>query len=291
MLGWPGHELQWGHDAGTRRDDVARMYRDDGAAGAPLLRRYGVRYVVVGPIERTDPATPAWQVGRARRAVIEDLRLDRLAHAEWNKFSPTRRGGGYGRAMIRSGDGHGGGACAARDGRGRPARALCPGEVFGVAGLPLPPGRHPRGARAASMHDEPGYRSEASADGRDVAFISAADMLDLGAHPNTVNVFRKDRVTGDVALASRADGVAGAVARVRPAGSPRISAIGTAHLLAHRGGARSGRHRHGDDVYVRDVGRDDDAARQSRNGRRCRATTSRAMAPTSRSPPRPRSRA
>jgi len=55
VLGWPGHELQWGHDAGTRRADVARMYEETGPNEArALLGRYGVRYVVVGRLERTD---------------------------------------------------------------------------------------------------------------------------------------------------------------------------------------------------------------------------------------------
>lgn len=55
VLGWPGHELQWGHDPGTRRADVERIYRDpDPAAVRPLLDRYGVDYVVAGPLERTD---------------------------------------------------------------------------------------------------------------------------------------------------------------------------------------------------------------------------------------------
>ncbi len=55
VLGWPGHELQWGHDVGTRREDVAQMYSSPTAAGAlDLLRRYDVRYVVVGPLELTD---------------------------------------------------------------------------------------------------------------------------------------------------------------------------------------------------------------------------------------------
>ena len=39
---------------GTREQDVERMYRGGAAEARPLLRRYGVRYVVVGPIERTD---------------------------------------------------------------------------------------------------------------------------------------------------------------------------------------------------------------------------------------------
>jgi uncharacterized membrane protein len=55
LLGWPGHERQWGHDVGRRADEVARAYSSPNAAGAlDVLRRYGVRYVVVGPLERTD---------------------------------------------------------------------------------------------------------------------------------------------------------------------------------------------------------------------------------------------
>jgi YYY domain-containing protein len=69
VLGWPGHELQWGHRAGTRREDVARMYEaPTPAAALPLLRRYRVRYVVVGPLERADygdAGLPKWdQLGR-----------------------------------------------------------------------------------------------------------------------------------------------------------------------------------------------------------------------------------
>jgi uncharacterized membrane protein len=52
VLGWSGHELQWGHDPGSRRDDVARIYRGENAR--ELLARYGVDYVVAGPLERTD---------------------------------------------------------------------------------------------------------------------------------------------------------------------------------------------------------------------------------------------
>src|ERR687898_2984817 len=104
------------------------------------------------------------------------------------------------------------------------AHAAAPGEVFGVAGLPLPPGGI--AASQSGDYDDQRYRSEASANGRYVAFVSAADTLDPAAHPDTVNVFRKDRVTGEVALVSRANGAAGAA----PAASgwePRISADGT----------------------------------------------------------------
>ena len=54
-MGWPGHELQWGHDPGVRRREVEHLYRaTDAAAARPLLDRYDVRYVVVGPLERAD---------------------------------------------------------------------------------------------------------------------------------------------------------------------------------------------------------------------------------------------
>jgi uncharacterized membrane protein len=55
VMGWPGHELQWGHNPGTRRADVGLLYTTaDVAVARPLLERYDVRYVVVGPIERAD---------------------------------------------------------------------------------------------------------------------------------------------------------------------------------------------------------------------------------------------
>ena len=55
VLGWPGHERQWGHDVGARADEVRQAYAGSSAAIArPVLERYDVRYVVVGPLERTD---------------------------------------------------------------------------------------------------------------------------------------------------------------------------------------------------------------------------------------------
>jgi uncharacterized membrane protein len=55
VLGWPGHELQWGHDPGTRAADVERMYESPTTAGAEeLLDRYDLRWIVVGPIERAE---------------------------------------------------------------------------------------------------------------------------------------------------------------------------------------------------------------------------------------------
>ena len=53
-MGWAGHELQWDHQAGSRINDIKTMYTTpDPAVARRLLSLYGVRYVVVGPLERT----------------------------------------------------------------------------------------------------------------------------------------------------------------------------------------------------------------------------------------------
>jgi YYY domain-containing protein len=55
LLGWAGHELQWSHDPGGREQDVRTLYTTtDPATARALVARYGIRYVVVGPIERAD---------------------------------------------------------------------------------------------------------------------------------------------------------------------------------------------------------------------------------------------
>jgi uncharacterized membrane protein len=54
VLGWAGHERQWGHQPGSRADDVQRLYvTADLDEARDLFGRYGVDYVVYGPIERT----------------------------------------------------------------------------------------------------------------------------------------------------------------------------------------------------------------------------------------------
>jgi YYY domain-containing protein len=55
VIGWVGHEIQWGHQPGRRWDDVHTIYatRDVRTARA-LLARYRVRYVFVGTLERMD---------------------------------------------------------------------------------------------------------------------------------------------------------------------------------------------------------------------------------------------
>jgi uncharacterized membrane protein len=69
VIGWAGHEVQWQHDPGTRGVDVEAMYKGtDLVATRGLLGRYGVRYVVAGPIEQTtygDGGLAKWdQLGR-----------------------------------------------------------------------------------------------------------------------------------------------------------------------------------------------------------------------------------
>jgi YYY domain-containing protein len=53
VLGWAGHEIQWGHLPGTRPVDVDRIFGTPSASVAKrLLASYGVRYVFVGSLER-----------------------------------------------------------------------------------------------------------------------------------------------------------------------------------------------------------------------------------------------
>jgi uncharacterized membrane protein len=88
VLGWAGHVLQWGEDPGNRRADVALLYREaDPAAVGPLLASYGVDYVVVGPLERSDHGTAGeakWDALGTRvfeQAGTTVWRLDRPASA------------------------------------------------------------------------------------------------------------------------------------------------------------------------------------------------------------------
>jgi uncharacterized membrane protein len=64
VMGWAGHELQWQHDPGRRSADIQTLYTaTDPAQARALIDRYGVEYVVVGPIEQTtygDAGTAKW---------------------------------------------------------------------------------------------------------------------------------------------------------------------------------------------------------------------------------------
>ena len=61
VLGWPGHEDQWrgGHteareQIGTREQDVRTIYSSgDEALVRDLIAKYKIRYIYVGPTERT----------------------------------------------------------------------------------------------------------------------------------------------------------------------------------------------------------------------------------------------
>ena len=69
MIGWAGHELQWQHPPGNRSADVQTLYTTtDEAVAHDLIGRYGIGYVVAGPIEQTtygDQGLAKWdQFGR-----------------------------------------------------------------------------------------------------------------------------------------------------------------------------------------------------------------------------------
>ena len=55
VMGWVGHEVQWGHDPGSRFADVQQIYStDDLETARELLEQYDVDYVFVGSLERRD---------------------------------------------------------------------------------------------------------------------------------------------------------------------------------------------------------------------------------------------
>ena len=73
VLGWQGHELQWSHDVGTRRTDVQALYTTrDAAAARELVRRYGVDYAVIGPLERTTYGDPGVLPSLGRKVFERD---------------------------------------------------------------------------------------------------------------------------------------------------------------------------------------------------------------------------
>ncbi len=132
-----------------------------------------------------------------------------------------------------------------------PALGAGAGTTFLVGGLDLPPGALPGGNGGTDDGDpEP---LGLSATGRYVAFVGEADLLDPGADPDVANVFRKDRLTGEVVLVSRANGAGGAVADasghdvVISADGTRVAWRTSAALDAADTDGRAS------DVYVRDV--------------------------------------
>jgi YYY domain-containing protein len=56
VLGWPGHESQWRDSAlqGSRQKDIETLFTTaDWATVQEIINRYNIRYVYVGPLERT----------------------------------------------------------------------------------------------------------------------------------------------------------------------------------------------------------------------------------------------
>lgn len=72
VLGWGGHELQWGHDPRARSSDVEALYEThDLDRARTLLARYRIRYVVVGALERGRyPAIDGTKFGRLGAVVF-----------------------------------------------------------------------------------------------------------------------------------------------------------------------------------------------------------------------------
>jgi YYY domain-containing protein len=80
VLGWGGHEVQWDHQPGTREADVSTLYRTrDLGRARDLIARYGVEYVVVGPIERTTYGDG----GLAKWDALGDKVFDREGTTVW----------------------------------------------------------------------------------------------------------------------------------------------------------------------------------------------------------------
>ncbi len=88
VMGWAGHEVQWGHDPGSRvRRRAADLLHRESRRRARAPRRYGVEYVFVGDLERSDyPAAalakferrvPRLQVGRDGRLPAGSARWGR----------------------------------------------------------------------------------------------------------------------------------------------------------------------------------------------------------------------
>ena len=81
VMAWPGHEVQWGHDPGSRVRRRAADLRHDATCDVArrLLGRYGVRYVFVGSLERKDyPAAALAKFARLGDAGVPLGRHGRL---------------------------------------------------------------------------------------------------------------------------------------------------------------------------------------------------------------------
>jgi len=80
VLGWPGHELQWGHDPDGREEDVRTLYTTtDLEQARELIGRYRIGYVVYGPIERTTYG----DAGLAKWDALGERVYDRAGTSVW----------------------------------------------------------------------------------------------------------------------------------------------------------------------------------------------------------------
>jgi YYY domain-containing protein len=86
VLGWFSHEVQWAHNPLGRREEVQAAYVDaDGANARNLLAKYRVRYVVVGPLERTDYG----DAGIAKWDRLGRRVFDRRGTTVWRVTTPS----------------------------------------------------------------------------------------------------------------------------------------------------------------------------------------------------------
>ena len=83
VLGWPGHELQWAHDPGTRRADVDRLYRTHrrGRSRARCSSATACATSWSGRSSAPTTATPAGEVGHARPPGVRPRWNDGVAAA------------------------------------------------------------------------------------------------------------------------------------------------------------------------------------------------------------------
>ena len=130
------------------------------------------------------------------------------------------------------------------------AAPAAPGETFITTYLELPEGA--TAAATSGVADDDIYRSPLSGDGRYVAFASAANALDRAANPDVENIYRKDRTTGEVVLASRATG-ADSSGPARISSDPRISDDGNLVAFVTDAGLDPSDADGEKDVYVRNI--------------------------------------
>ncbi len=123
--------------------------------------------------------------------------------------------------------------------------AVGPGSTFSTSYIDLPEGALPGGNSGFD-------RSSLSGNGRYLAFTSDLNSMAPGANPDYANVYRKDRQTGAVELASRTTG-AGGTGPAAHSVRPRISGNGNIVAFLTDGALDPADLDGKYDVYVRDL--------------------------------------